>query len=94
MLGSLEGILLLCLRRKAASVLGWVVKENRYKLTKVESVLMATTQNTSSMPYIVVIVDEMSDLMLVSEDIEIIFKNFHKWQGHTHIYNHGNTSKC
>ena len=33
------------------------------------------------MPYIVVIVDEMSDLMLVAgKDMKITFKNYHKWQ--------------
>ena len=62
--------------KKAASVLGWVVKEmeNRYKLmTKVgvRNIDGYNFKNKISMPYIVVIVDEMSDLMLVSgKDIE------------------------
>ena len=62
--------------KKAASVLGWVVKEmeNRYKLmTKVgvRNIDGYNAKNKPSMPYIVVIVDEMSDLMLVSgKDIE------------------------
>ena len=62
--------------KKAASVLGWVVKEmeNRYKLmTKVgvRNIDSYNSKHKISMPYIVVIVDEMSDLMLVaSKDIE------------------------
>ena len=62
--------------KKAASVLGWVVKEmeNRYKLmTKVgvRNIDSYNAKHKISMPYIVVIVDEMSDLMLVaSKDIE------------------------
>ena len=62
--------------KKAASVLGWVVKEmeNRYKLmTKVgvKNIDGYNSKHKTFMPYIVVIVDEMSDLMLVSgKDIE------------------------
>ena len=62
--------------KKAASVLGWVVKEmeNRYKLmTKVgvRNIDGYNSKHKIPMPYIVVIVDEMSDLMLVSgKDIE------------------------
>ncbi len=62
--------------KKASSVLGWVVKEmeNRYKLmTKVgvRNIDGYNLKHKISMPYIVVIVDEMSDLMLVSgKDIE------------------------
>ncbi|MDA9717059.1 DNA translocase FtsK [Candidatus Pelagibacter sp.] len=62
--------------KKAASVLGWVVKEmeNRYKLmTKVgvRNIDGYNSKHKTFMPYIIVIVDEMSDLMLVSgKDIE------------------------
>ena len=62
--------------KKASSVLGWVVKEmeNRYKLmTKVgvRNIDGYNIKHKTPMPYIVVIVDEMSDLMLVSgKDIE------------------------
>ena len=62
--------------KKAASVLGWVVKEmeNRYKLmTKVgvRNIDGYNSKHKTFMPYIVVIVYEMSDLMLVSgKDIE------------------------
>ncbi len=57
--------------KKAASVLGWVVKEmeSRYRLmTKVgvRNIDGYNEKNKISMPYIVVIVDEMSDLMLVA----------------------------
>jgi S-DNA-T family DNA segregation ATPase FtsK/SpoIIIE len=38
-------------------------------------------KHTLAMPYIVVVVDEMSDLMLVAgKEIENYIKNYHKWQ--------------
>ena len=57
--------------KRAASVLGWVVKEmeSRYRLMTrvgVRNIDGYNSKHKLPMPYIIVIVDEMSDLMLVA----------------------------
>ena len=57
--------------KKATAALGWAVKEmeNRYKLMTsvgVKNIDGYNSKNKKHMPYIVLIVDEMSDLMLIA----------------------------
>ena len=57
--------------KKATAALGWAVKEmeNRYKLMTsvgVKNIDGYNSKNKKHMPYIVVIVDEMSDLMMIA----------------------------
>ena len=57
--------------KKATAALGWIVREmeNRYKLMTsvgVKNIDGYNAKNKKHMPYIVVVVDEMSDLMLIA----------------------------
>ena len=59
--------------KKAAATLGWVVTEmdNRYRLFAsrgVRNIQSFNAQSDESLPYIVVVIDELADLMLVAQD--------------------------
>ena len=88
--------------KRAASVLGWVVKEmeSRYRLMTrvgVRNIDGYNSKHKLSMPYIVVIVDEMSDLMLVAgKEIEGYIQKLSQMARAAGItYNNGHSkTKC
>ena len=43
------------------------------------------------MPYIVVVVDEMSDLVVQEKELKIIFKNYLKWHVPRNSYYYGHS---